>query len=152
MLHLDFTPCLADPDVWMRPAKKSDGSQYYEYVLLYVDDVLVISENAESILRKNLGRYFELKESSIGPTDIYLGGRVRKVDLDNGVKVWALGSSQYVRAAVKNVKSYLEGQDKWKLPKKAETPLTTSYRPELDITPKLDSTMTAYCMSLIGIL
>ena len=44
------------------------------YVLLYVDDVLVISENAESILRKNLGRYFELKESSIGPTDIYLGG------------------------------------------------------------------------------
>ena len=92
--------------------QKSDGSQYYEYVLLYVDDVLVISENAESILRKNLGRYFELKESSIGLPDIYLGGWVCKVDLDNGVKAWTLGSSQYVCAAVKKVKSYLDGQDK----------------------------------------
>ena len=34
----------------------------YDYVLLYVDDALVVSENAESILRNELGRYFELKE------------------------------------------------------------------------------------------
>ena len=34
----------------MRPAIKSDGSMCYEYVLLYVDDALVVSENAESII------------------------------------------------------------------------------------------------------
>ena len=62
-----FTSCPADPDVWMRPAIKSDGSKCYDYVLLYVDDALVVSENAESILRNELGRYFELKEESIGP-------------------------------------------------------------------------------------
>ena len=28
MLHLHFTSCPADPDVWMRPAKKDDGSEY----------------------------------------------------------------------------------------------------------------------------
>ena len=50
MLHLDFQPCLADPDVWMRPAKKSDGTECYEYVLLYTDDVLVVSENGEKVL------------------------------------------------------------------------------------------------------
>ena len=49
----------------MRPAIKSDGSKCYDYVLLYVDDGLVVSENAESILRNELGRYFELKEESI---------------------------------------------------------------------------------------
>jgi hypothetical protein len=34
MRHLNFESCLADPDVWMRPALKSDGSEYYEYVLI----------------------------------------------------------------------------------------------------------------------
>ena len=38
----------------------------------------------ESILRNELGRYFELKEESIGPPDHYLGGKVRKVQLNNG--------------------------------------------------------------------
>mgnify|MGYP001272535206 CR=1 FL=1 len=152
MRHLDFVSCPADPDVWMRPAMKSDGSTHYEFILLYTDDALVISDNAESILRNDLGRYFELKESSIGPPKIYLGGQVRKVQLDNGVNAWAFSSSQYVQAAVKNVESYLEEQDKWKLPSNAETPMTTSYRPELDVTPVLTPIYAAYYMSLIGIL
>ena len=137
MRHLDFTSCLADPDVWMRPAKKADGSTYYEYILLYVDDCLVVSENAKSVLTDNLGRYFDLKKDSIGPPKIYLGGHVRKVDLDNGAKAWAFSSSQYVQAAVKNVESYVEEHDNWKMPRKAETPMVTSYRPELDVSPVL---------------
>ena len=55
MWHIGFKLCPADPDVWMRPAKHSDGREYYEYVLLYTDDTMVISENAESVLRMNLG-------------------------------------------------------------------------------------------------
>ena len=104
LLHVT---CPADPDVWMRPAIKSDGSKCYDYVLLYVDDALVVSENAELILRNELGRYFELKEESIGPPDHYLGGKVRKVQLENGVYAWAFSSSQYVQTAVKNVEAYL---------------------------------------------
>ena len=63
MRHLDLVPCPKDQDVWMIHVKKSDGSPYYEYIILYTDDALIISENAEAILRKDLGRYFELKES-----------------------------------------------------------------------------------------
>ena len=111
-MHLiNFTSCPADPDVWMRPAIKSDGSKCYDYVLLYVDDALVVSENAESILRNELGRYFELKEESIGPPDHYLGGKVRKVQLENGVDAWVFSSSQYVQTAVKNVEAYLKSED-----------------------------------------
>ena len=72
--------------------------------------------------------------------------------LDNDVECWAFSSSQYVQAAVKNVETYLATQDKWKLPAKAETPMTTSYRPELDVTPELQEVDAAYYMSLIGIL
>ena len=81
----------------MRPALKSDGSKVWEYVLLYTDDALVISENAESILRNELGRYFELKEESIGPPKLYLGGHLRKVQLDNGVWAWACNTKSVVK-------------------------------------------------------
>jgi hypothetical protein len=66
MLHIGFRSCPADPDVWMRSAIKSDGTEVYEYVLLYTDDALSIGVEAESILRKEIGNYFELKEKSIG--------------------------------------------------------------------------------------
>ena len=141
MRHLEFEHSLADPDVWMRPAKKLDGSECYDYILLYTDDVLVISENAESVLREGIGRYFELKEPSIGPPKLYLGGHVRKLDLENGAKAWAFSSSQYVQAAVANVKSYLEAQDKWKLPKRAHTPclLYTSPSPRDTVRSRMPS-------------
>lgn len=54
MDFLGFKSSHADPDVWMRPAIRKDGSEYYEYVLLYVDDCLVISENGEKVLIKGL--------------------------------------------------------------------------------------------------
>jgi hypothetical protein len=40
---MNFKPSLADPDVWFRPATKDSGFEYYEYILVYVDDVLVVS-------------------------------------------------------------------------------------------------------------
>ena len=151
MRHLNFVSCLADPDVWMRPAKKADGSEYYEYCLLYTDDVLMISENAEKVLREEIGKYFELKKESIGTPTIYLGGRCREVKLANDATAWGFSSSQYVQAAVKNVQTYLEERE-LKLPAKVTTPIRTSYRPELDVTAELGPVEAAYYQSLIGIL
>jgi hypothetical protein len=62
--HGGFKSCPADPDVWMRSAIKSDGTEVYEYVLVYTDDALSIGVEAESILRKEIGKYFELKEKT----------------------------------------------------------------------------------------
>ena len=63
----------ADPDVWFRRSKQATGEEYYEYVLLYVDEVIVISEHAERVLRDEIGEQWELKEESIGPPSKYLG-------------------------------------------------------------------------------
>jgi hypothetical protein len=151
MDFLGFTSCKADPDVWMRAAKKDDGSSYWEYVLLYTDDALAISMNAEHILRNEIGRYFELKEESIGPPEVYLGGRMRKVVLDNNVTAWAFGSTQYVRASVENVKEYIVKRQLEPL-RKAKAPFRTKYRPEIDVTPELSVDEASYYQSLIGIL
>ena len=152
MKHIGFEPCKADPDVWMRKAETNDGRQYWEYVLLYTDDCLVISHRGEYLLRQEIGKYFELKDESIGPPDIYLGGKMRNIQLENGLHAWAFGSSQYVQAAVKNVESYLKERGADPLPARAYTPITTDYRPELDITPELRLKEASHFMSLIGIL
>ncbi len=96
MGQLGFTSSRADPDVWIRLLKRKTGEEYYEYALLYVDDVLVISENAKSVVRKEIGQHFVLQDEFIGPPSQYLGGKLREVTLENGAKAWAFGSCQYV--------------------------------------------------------
>ena len=72
---------------------KSDSLEYYEYVLLYTENVILISENSGYVLREQIGKYFDLKEDSIGIPDIYIGGRLCKVQLENRVKGWEVGST-----------------------------------------------------------
>ena len=57
-----------------------------------------------------------------------------------------------MRAEIKNVETYLGKQDHWKMQKSAKTPMVTSYRPELDVSPVLSPHDESYYMSLIGIL
>ena len=84
----------------------------------------MISENAEEILREEIGKYFELKEESIGCPSLYLGGCVRQLKLSNGH-----GPSAYVQTAVKNVEEWLSKRDDgwWRLPTRAETPMWSTY-------------------------
>ena len=102
-------------------------------------------------MRGGIGKYFQLKEESIGEPKIYLGGHMRKVTLENGQDAWDFGFSQYCQAAVANVQTFL-AESGAKLPSRAETPIQTSYRPELYILAELDPTKAAYFQSLIGIL
>ena len=85
MNFLGFKSFQADPYIWMREATKTDGTDYWYYVLLYVDDCLVVSEHGENILREEIGKYFKLKEKSIGPPGVYLGGNMRRVKLERMV-------------------------------------------------------------------
>ena len=150
MAYLGFTSCKADPDVWMRKAIGKHGN-HWEYVLLYTDDALVVAENPNKILREEIGKYFKLKENSIGPPKIYLGGKVRKVRLENGNDAWGYSSSQYVQNAVNNVEEHLKKNGQ-KLNMRGKSPITSGYRPEVDLSPPLDAERASYYQSLIGIL
>ena len=66
MHHLEFLPCPDDPDIWMKLMVRPDyGFNYYAYVLIYLDDIMVTHNDAESILG-SIYKYFKLKPSSIG--------------------------------------------------------------------------------------
>ena len=95
MKFLRFEYLQADPDVWMRESVRKDGStKYYEYILLYIDDYLVIRDRGETVLCKEIGKYFNFKESSIGPPTQYLGGKLREAEIETGQKCWAFGSKK----------------------------------------------------------
>ena len=151
MKHLGYISCAADPDVWMRSAKKEDGSEYYEYVLLYVDDCLCVSEDPKNALMK-ISKYFPMKPSSLGPPKVYLGGKVSQVILPNGVKAYSYSASQYLHEAIRGVEDYLEKRGRKLSGKRVGTPLPANYHPELDVSPELMDDEATYYMSLIGIL
>jgi hypothetical protein len=44
---IQYKSSLADPDVWLRAATKANGEHYYEYIFVYVDDILVLSTHPE---------------------------------------------------------------------------------------------------------
>jgi len=84
-----FTGCLADPDVWMQPAVKVDGTKYWEYILCYVDNVLVISEDPGKIM-EHLKSHYTLKKGSVHEPDVYLGAEIKKwniLDSENPLKM-----------------------------------------------------------------
>jgi len=155
MTHLGITPCLTDPDLWMRPeVHPSDGVSYYAYVLLYLDDVLVVHHNASDVLL-DLDKYFKMKPGLVGDPDVYLGATIKQMRLANGIMAWASSSpSKYVRASVDAVTKYLKnlGDRRWSMPKKTANPFPGDYEPELDTTPILNPELSSWYASLIGML
>jgi len=155
---LGWQPCKADPDLWMKPqTDPRDGHKYYAYVLLFVDDALVIAHNATEILEQ-MNFYFKMKEGSIGDPDYYLGAKLKKTivrdpktEKPQKMYGWGMSSSKYVKSAVNNVKEHLQEQGR-ELPRRAATPFASNYRPEVDCSPELSPYDANYFQSQIGIL
>ena len=64
-----FLPSKADPDIWMRKNKKS-----YEYIVVYVDDLLLIGQDAQNVLKVITSVYL-VKGKSF--PSYHLGGDIR---------------------------------------------------------------------------
>ena len=69
----------------------------------------------------------------------------------NGRDVWTITSVSYVKAAIANVERAIKGK-RWKLPARVQTPMVSSYLPELDETPELEKDDIQYYQELIGVL
>jgi hypothetical protein len=150
LYHQGYTSSLADPDVWFRTASKPDGFEYYEYILVYVDDLLVLSHEPQKTM-KALESFYRLKEGYAEPTR-YLGAEVRRWHFPDTANKshWALSSSKYVKEAVRNIENHLQ-QFNRALPK-VQQPLPSNYYPELDITPLFNDEETNQFQSFISIL
>ena len=78
-LHeLNYVPSKADPDVYMRPAVKPNGFEYYEYVLCYVYNILSIS-HCPDVTMDGIRARFTLKDNKVEEPTNYLGAQLSKM-------------------------------------------------------------------------
>ena len=149
LYDMGYIPTKADPDVWLRPAVKADGFEYYEIVLCYVDDVLAVSADPRATL-EGLQTTFKLKDDKIAEPEMYLGAQLGHLNVD-GIRCWTMSAEKYVLAAVRNVEESLAKRG-LRLPTKCYTPLPTDYRTELETSAELKSDGVQYYQELIGVL
>ena len=152
MKSLGYTPCLADPDLWLKP-EVDDRFKYYAYILCYVDDIMVIHHNTRPILDM-IDKYMTLKESSVGDPDLYLGAKLRQMKMPNGIIASGVSPSKYVQEAVRNCEDYLKKNypDDYELTKYAPNPFPMEYEPSMDTSALLVTEQASYYQSIIGVL
>jgi hypothetical protein len=152
-LHdLQYRSSLADPDVWLKPSVKRNGDHYYEYVIIYVDDILVIAELLDKTMNC-LAKLYQLKEGSVGKPTTYLGAQVMEhcFPEEPQFPAWASSSAKYVKEVVRLVEQELQKFNK-RLPNRVPTPLFSGYHPEPDVSPLLNDEDANYYQQLIGVL
>jgi hypothetical protein len=76
-----------DPDIWLRKAAKDDGFEYYEMLFVYVHDILALSHRAKNAIEE-ITKFYQAKEGSMKPPEIYLSANISKMQLQDSCKVW----------------------------------------------------------------
>ena len=111
LLHnIGYTPYKEYQDVWMRPAIKSDGTEYYEYILVYVYGVIVIS--CVPMKTMEVIKYvIKLKGDKAEPPNMYLGASLDQVKTKGRTKCWSMSAKTYVKAAIVNFEATLAKRD-----------------------------------------
>ena len=139
---INYRPPKADPNVWIIPAVKGGGFKYYEYVILYVDNILCIPHVPLKIF-VGIKAVFKLKGDKAEPHEMYLGAALKKVTNYDGAECWTMSSEKYLYASIKNVEENLETHD-LKFPTRCDTPISSNYHPFEDTTPELDASGVKY--------
>ena len=92
--------------VWLKAKTKHDGTEYYAYVLVYVDDVLHQNHDPDTLINR-LAEVYRIKYGSVGEPDRYLDANIEKVQLDDGSVAWSMTSREYVTNSIKNLEDAL---------------------------------------------
>ena len=152
MSGLGYKPCPADPDLWLKPQAREDGTGYYAYILCYVDDVLVVHDDAQPVLDR-IDKFMKLKPGSSEP-DMYLGAKLKKVKLANDVVAWSISPSKYVQEAVRNCENHVKENFSvdFQLLKYAPNPFPINYEPEIDVSRELTPDEASYYQTIIGVM
>ena len=122
MQKLVYHLCDAHPDSWMNAHyRPEDKLQYYSFILSYMDHILCIQHDPDSLLNK-LNGYVPFKPRSIRSPDIYLGMKLKCIQLHNGIWAWSMSPSKYVQEAVRIYKEYVAKHlnEGYKLPKRVD--------------------------------
>ena len=138
--ELGFEPCKAEPDIWLRASE--DGS-HYEYVAVYVDDLMIAMKNPQAfvdLLQKN----YKFKLKGTGTIEYHIGMDFFR-DEDG---VLCTSPRKYIEKMMDTYKRMF-GE---KPSTKCQSPIEYGDHPELDTSEFLDQEGITQYQSLIGTL
>ena len=92
MRDMGFTPCVNEADVWMK-----DCGTHYEYLCVYVDDILVAMREPKVFFDILIMKY-KYKIKGMGEPSYHLGGNFSR-DPD-GTLAW--GAERYISRLLEN--------------------------------------------------
>ena len=164
--ELGFIPCKAEPDIWLRRTTSKHGVPVYEYVAVYVDDLMMAMRDPKSfaeVLRKK----YKFKLKGTGPITFHLGmdfarGRPRKVpsgdeEASEASATKTSGDPYEDNMLVISSGSYLKRMlDEYKRhfgtgpSTKYQAPMEPGDHPEIDDTELLDGEMITLYQSMLG--
>ena len=98
ILQMGYENTIADPDVWRRRTKDKQGRDYYELLLVYVEDIMCVSTTPGNSISK-IGSLYDLKEDAKEP-EMYLGATIGKWKLPEGREVWSMSGKEHLKEAV----------------------------------------------------
>ena len=136
MESMVYESCKANPYLWLnqRPNQKMGYSISPIYCAMWTN-ALCIHHSANGVLQQ-LHQFFPLKPG-YGSPDMYLGAKLCKARLHNGVWAGAMSPRKYVHEAMRNCNAHLVTfSDRLRLPRKAENPFKMVFKPALDVSPE----------------
>ena len=149
VLHkgLGFDNCLADHDLWYRADIDSNQKEYYSYICIYVDDVMITSHDPHRYMNQIRSRFL-IKPDSIETPRRYLGMDCKRTESG----IWLLGSSHYLQEFLKVAIKLLSDIDV-KIPSRANHPYSNiKYRPELDVSNFCNEAQVRAFQQILGML
>jgi Reverse transcriptase (RNA-dependent DNA polymerase) len=120
---MGFIPSKAEVDIWMR-----ESNNLYEYIALYVDDLLIAARNPKEIVQK-LEEQYKFKLKGVVPLTYHLGCDFFP-DQDGTL---CFGPRKYITKMMDQFKNMYSCK-----PKKCTSPLEKGNHPEVDTSEELD--------------
>jgi hypothetical protein len=149
---MNYHSTTGDPDVWIRPCVDSHGNEFYEYMLVYVDDVMSISFDPEASINQLKDHGFTLKGGKAIEPESYVGAELAFKRLTiHDVNCWTLSTTKYIKHSIENLEERLAKLNR-SIPHKKQciTPISHGYKPELDTSQELDADGVKMFQELIG--
>jgi hypothetical protein len=123
----------------------------WEYVLVYLDDFLVIASDPKLII-SSIDKQFKIKEGSDGEPSQYLRAAISRYQFEDGTWAWAISSDTYIKSAIANIEDFLKKRKEKPLKTKTSCVLPSGWKPEVDVTDLLSDEDASFYQSQIEVL
>ena len=83
---IGLKPTMSDPNVRIRSEMRPGEYEYYEMLLVYVDNIMIVSHLVDEV-SKQIGKFYNIKEGNQGPPTRYPWVYTEKIQTKDGCEI-----------------------------------------------------------------